>query len=57
MRRAWPTVEVGNERDERVKFERWARRSRSEQSLALRRKIVLAGDQGLSNAGWRKAVS
>lgn len=48
-RRGRPTVEVELSGDERETLERWARRPRSEQSLALRCKIVLACAEGLSN--------
>src|ERR1700684_1921933 len=35
--------------DERAVLERWARRPESEQALALRSKIVLAGAEGTAN--------
>ena len=48
-RRGRPTVEVQLSEDERETLERWARRPRSEQSLALRCRIVLSCAEGLSN--------
>jgi transposase len=52
-----PTVEVQLSEDERVTLERWARRPKSEQSLALRCKIVLACAEGLSNTEVARQLS
>jgi transposase len=50
MVRRGPTLaELQLSEDERTTLERWARRPKSEQSLALRCKIVLACGEGLSN--------
>jgi transposase len=50
MVRRGPTLaELQLSEDERTTLERWARRPKSEQSLALRCKIVLACAEGLSN--------
>jgi transposase len=56
-RRGRPTVEVELNDDERDTLERWARRPKSEQSLALRCRIVLACAEGLSNTEVAKALS
>src|SRR6266498_1440940 len=48
-RRGRPTVQITLTDDERQTLERWARRRRSSQALALRCRIVLACAQGLSN--------
>src|SRR6266536_2425325 len=47
--RGRPTVQITLTDDERQTLERWARRRRSSQALALRCRIVLACAQGLSN--------
>jgi transposase-like protein len=50
MVRRGPTLaELQLSQDERETLERWARRPKSEQSLALRCKIVLARAEGLAN--------
>ena len=50
MARRGPTLaELQLSEDERATLERWSRRPKSEQSLALRCKIVLACAEGLSN--------
>jgi transposase len=50
MARRRPTLaELQLSEDERATLERWARRPKSEQSLALRCKIVLACAEGISN--------
>jgi transposase len=42
-------VRIELDEDEREQLERWARRPKSAQALALRSRIVLAADQGLKN--------
>ena len=46
-------VEVVLSDDERATLERWARRPKSEQSLALRCRIVLACADGLVTPRWQ----
>jgi transposase len=48
-RRGRPTVEIVLSTEEREALQRWARRHRSSQALALRCRIVLACAQGRSN--------
>src|SRR6266496_5537556 len=48
-RRGRPTAQITLSDDERQTLQRWARRHRSSQALALRCRIVLACAQGLSN--------
>ncbi len=48
-RRGRPTAELVLAEDERVTLQRWARRAKSSQTLALRSKIVLACAQGVTN--------
>ena len=56
-RRGRPTVEAELNDDERDTLERWERRPKSEQSLALRCRIVLACAEGLSNTEVARALS
>jgi transposase len=49
-RRGRPTVEVSLSPEERTTLERWARRHRSSQALALRCRIVLGCADGLTHA-------
>lgn len=44
-----PTAQIELSDDERETLERWARRPKSAQSLALRCRVVLAGAEGLTN--------
>ena len=57
-RRGRPTVQIALTDEERQTLQRWARRRRSSQALALRCRIVLACAEGLSNvaAGKRLGV-
>src|SRR6266511_1274007 len=48
-RRGRPTVQITLTDDERQTLERWARRRKSSQALALRCRIVLACASGASN--------
>ena len=48
-RRGRPTAQITLTDDERQTLERWARRRRSSQALALRCRIVLACAAGVSN--------
>ena len=55
MVRRGPTLaELQLSEDERATLERWARRPKSEQSLALRCKVVLACAEGLSNGAMEQ---
>jgi DNA-binding CsgD family transcriptional regulator len=49
-RRGRPTVEINLTPEERATLERWVRRHRSSQALALRCRIVLACADGLTHA-------
>ncbi len=48
-RRGRPTAEITLTADERRTLERWARRHRSSQALALRCRIVLGAADGCTN--------
>ncbi|MGH9112062.1 MAG: hypothetical protein ACRDZN_07180, partial [Acidimicrobiales bacterium] len=48
-RRGRPTVQISLSGDERKTLERWARRRRSSQALALRCRIVLGCAEGHTN--------
>ena len=49
-RRGRPTVEIALSPEERATLERWARRQKSSQALALRCRIVLGCADGLTHA-------
>jgi hypothetical protein len=49
-RRGRPTVEISLSREERATVERWARRQKSSQALALPCRIVLGCADGLTQA-------
>ena len=56
-RRRGPKLpELALTEDERATLQRWARRARSSQALALRCRIVLAGAEGASNAAVVKRL-